>query len=64
MSVAASRVQITNDFREQVVRGICANDDYAAIWAKLQDPNEMNEVTERGRTYRIKRGILKTHEEN
>ena len=64
LSMAASRVDITNDFRERLVRGILADEDYAAIWTKLQDPNEMNEVTERSRTYRIKRGILKTHEEN
>ena len=31
---------------------------------KLQDPNETNEVTERSRKFRIKRGILKTHEED
>ena len=64
LSVVASRVNITNDFRERLVRGILADEDYTAIWTKLQDPNETNEVTERARTYRIKRGILKTHEEN
>ena len=64
LSVAVSRIQVENDFREQVVRGILADDDYAAIWAKLQDPNEANEVTERSKTYRIKRGLLKMHEEN
>ena len=64
LSVAESRVQVTNEFRDQVVRGILADDDYAAIWAKLQDPNEMNEVAERSRTYRIKRGLLKMHQEN
>ena len=30
----------------------------------MQDPNETNEVTERSKTYRIKRGLLKIHEEN
>ena len=64
LSVASSRVNLTNEFRERLVRGILADEDYADIWEKLQDPNEMNEVTERSRTYRIKRGILKTHEEN
>ena len=64
LSVAASRVDLTNEFKEQLTRGILADEDYSAIWEKLQDPNEMNEVTERSRTYRIKRGRLKTHEEN
>ena len=52
LSVAASRVRVENDqFRARLVRGILADDDYVAIYEKLQDPNQTNEVTERGRTY-------------
>ena len=64
LSVASSRVTVTNEFRERLVRGILADEDYIDIFEKLQDPNETNEVTERGRTYRMKRGILKMHEDN
>ena len=54
LSVAESRIQVESEFRIQVVQGILTNDDYVAIWEKLQDPNETNEVTERSKTYRIK----------
>ena len=64
LSVASSRVTVSNEFRARLVRGILADEDYVDIYEKLQDPNETNEVTERGRTYRMKRGILKTHEDN
>ena len=65
LSLASSRVRVENDqFRARLVRGILADEDYVDIYEKLQDPNETNEVTERGRTYRMKRGILKMHEEN
>ena len=64
LSVASSRVTIEGNFKERLVRGILADEDYVKIWEKLQDPNETNEVTERSRKFRIKRGILKTHEED
>ena len=64
LSVAESRIQAESEFRMQVVQGILADDDYTGIWEKLQDPNETNEVTERSKTFRIKRGLLKIHEEN
>ena len=65
LSVAQSRVQIENEqFRARLVRGILADEDYIDIYEKLQDPNQTNEVTERSRTYRMKRGILKMHEDN
>ena len=64
LSVASSRVTVSNEFRARLVRGILADEDYVDIYEKLQDPNQTNEVTERGRTYRMKRGILKTHEDN
>ena len=64
LSVAASHVNLSNEFGERLVRGILANEDYIDIFETLQDPTQTNEVTERGRTYKMKRGILKTHEEN
>ena len=65
LSVAQSRVTILNDqFRERLVRGILADEDYIDIFEKLQDPQQTNEVTERSRKYMIKRGILKVHEDN
>ena len=63
LSVASSRVIVSNEFRARLVRGILADEDYVDIYEKLQDPNQTNEVTERGRTYRMKRGILKTHKD-
>ena len=51
LSVAASRVTVSNEFRERLIRGILADEDYTDIYQKLQDPNQTNEVTERGRTY-------------
>ena len=64
LSVAQSRVTILNeDFRERLVRGILADEDYIDILEKLQDPQQTNEVIERSRKYTIKRGILKVHEE-
>ena len=53
LSVAQSRVQIEEDFKERLVQGIQADEDYAAIWQKLQDPTT-NEVTERSRKYKIR----------
>ena len=65
LSVAQSRVTILNDeFRERLVRGILADEDYIDIFEKLQDPQQTNEVTERSRKYTIKRGIMKVHEEH
>ena len=63
LSVASSRVTLENDFRQRLVRGILADEDYTEMWRKLQDPNETNEVIEGSRKYRIKRGLLKVHEE-
>ena len=64
MSVAQSRVSIENDeFKERLIRGILADEDYSELYAKLQDPQQTNEVTERSRKFIIKRGILKLHEE-
>ena len=55
LSVAQSRVTIVNeDFRERLVRGILADEDYIDIFEKLQDPQQTNEVTERSRKYTIK----------
>ena len=64
MSVAQSRVTLENDFRERLFRGVLADEDYTDIVAKLQDPQQTNEVTERSRKYTIKGGILKVHEDN
>ena len=50
LSVASSRVTVSNEFRARLVRGILADEDYVDIYEKLQDPNETNKVTERGRT--------------
>ena len=44
LSVASSRVTIEGDFKERLVRGILADEDYVKIWEKLQDPNETNDV--------------------
>ena len=54
LSIAESRIQVESEFRIQIVQGIITDDNYATIWEKLQDPNEMNEVTERSKTYHIK----------
>ena len=63
LSVAQSRVRIEEDFKWRLVQGIRADEDYSEIWEKLQDPAQMNEVSERGQKYTMKRGVLKTHEE-
>ena len=62
--MASSRVTVLNKFRVRLVRGILADEDYVDIYEKLQDPNQTNEVTERGWIYRMKRGILKMHKDN
>ena len=39
LSVAQSRVSIANEeFKERLIRGILADEDYSGIYAKLQDP--------------------------
>ena len=39
LSVASSRVTVSNEFRARLVRGILADEDYVDIYEKLQDPN-------------------------
>ena len=40
LSVAQSRVTILNDdFRERLVRGLLADEDYIDMFEKLQDPH-------------------------
>ena len=63
LSVAQSRVRIEEDFKQRLVQGIRADEDYSEILEKLQDPAQMNEVSERGQKYKMQRGVLKTHEE-
>ena len=47
--------------RQQMMRELKNEDQYATMLQKLEDPNESNEVQVNDKSYRIKQGTLKVH---
>ena len=61
LAISSSAVSIDSEMRQQMMRELRNEDQYADILQTLEDPNEMNEVQVNDKCYRIKQGTLKVH---
>ena len=63
LAVLESAVSIDSQMRQRMMAELRNEDQYSGITAKLDDPNEVNEVQVNDKCYRIKQGTLKVHEQ-
>ena len=63
LAVYEHQVQLDDQFKIQLFNAVSNDDQFADIIQKLQDPEQLNEISVNKQTYRIKSGTLKVHEE-
>ena len=64
LSVAESLIQIGESMKQRMMQVLSTEEQYSNILEQLQDPQQANECTINDRVFRIKRGLLRVHEQN
>ena len=63
LAIYEHQVRLNKQFKTQLFNSLMNDDQHTDIIQKLQDPEQSNEVRVTKRTYRMKSGTLKVHEE-
>ena len=63
LAISESRLQIDAEMRQQMMTKLRLEDQYSTIIDRLEDPTDVNQVQVKDKSYRMKQGTLKVHEE-
>ena len=63
LAVSESKVEIDADMRQRMMAKLRVEDQYSKIIERIEDPTDVNQVQINDKTYRMKQGTLKVHEE-
>ena len=63
LAVSESRVMIDSEMKQRMMAKLRIEDQYSQIIEMLEDPTQANQVQKNDKTYRMKQGTLKVHEE-
>ena len=62
LAIYEHQILLDDQFKMQLFQAVSNNNQYAEMIQRLEDPEQANEVTIGGKTYRIKNRTLKVHE--